>query len=233
MSLPRSQLVAEVLEYCGSPPDVPLRDGGLPQPLVFQVLIECEDEMLRDLDLSTQNRRVGMWEDTLSDAEFSPSIDGNPSYAAVLLDSASDVWMPVEIVNHSALAQAMIDGRMAIAFRDTPSIAEVSWTPESSHTLRIWYDRSGSDAPELASSTEIGSLYDSYLKLRAAAQCRELMSLDVGKVLSTRLINSERQWGRYVDMGRQQGVGFKNPVYTPRRFRRAYPFLDRTRFFVP
>lgn len=235
MSILRSQLVGEIREYCNDPADRRLEEGGLPGQLVFQILTESEDEMLRDLDLSVQNRRVGKSEISLSenDTEFNLNIDGNPSYVALKIDAVSDFWYPVDIINHGSLVQAGLDGRAAIAFRDTPSIAEVSWIPNGSQVLRIWYDRSGNDAPQLNASTELGNLYDSYLKLRTAAQCRELMGADVGKVLATRLINSERQWKRYVDMSRQQGQGFKSRVYTPRRMRRAYPFTDRTRFFIP
>lgn len=232
MSLLRSQLVAEVYEYCGNPDDRPLKENGLPQQFVFQILTESEDEMLRDLDLATSNRRVGKWEDSLTDAEFRPDIDGVPSYAALQTDS-SEVWYPVEIVNHGALLQAGIDGRLAIAFRDTPMVAEVSWVPESGQTLRIWYDRSGNDAPRLSESTELGNLYDSFLKLRTAAQCRELMGLTVGEILKTRLEDSQRQWRRFVSTSRQQGTASKPPVFTPPRLRRSNPLLDPTRFYLP
>lgn len=235
MSVPRSQLVAEVYEYCGNPDDRPLKENGLPQPLVFQVLTECEDEMLRDLDLSNQNRRIAKIEGPLSSGltEFSLLEEGVASYVALQTDPSSDLWQPVEIVNHGSLLQASNDGRLAIAFYGTPSVGEISWLPESAHTLRIWYDRTGNDAPTLSESTEIGNLYDSYLKLRTAAQCRELLGLDVGKVLSTRLLNSERQWKRYVNTSRQQGTASKPFVFTPPRLRRRYPLLDPTRFYLP
>lgn len=235
MSILRSQLVAEVFNYCGDPEDRPLKEGGLPQQLVFQVLTEEEDAMLRDLDLSTQNRRVGRMDiDLTQDSpEFTISVSDltAASYAALRPDASADIWWPVDIVNHSGLIQAGINGRPAVAFRDTPPVGEVSWTPDANQVLRIWYDRNGNDAPQLAASTELGNLYDSFLKLRAAAQCRELMNLPVGNVLGSRLIDSQRQWKRYVDMSRAQGSEFKSPVF-PRR-RQAYPFLDKTRFFIP
>lgn len=234
MSQVRSQLVAEVLRYCGDPPDLPLKDGGLQQDIVFQILVESENEMLRDLDLSTNNRRVSKTEFSLTNqVEFPLTVDGNPSYAMLQVDNVSEYWLPVEIVNHASLLQAGLDGRLAIAFHDTPATAEISWVPAGVQTLRIWYDRAGDDAPQLAASTELGNFYDSYLKLRTAAQCRELMGLPVGSILTARLMSSERQWKRYVDMSRQQGRGYKRPVFLPGRYRRLYPFVDRTRFFIP
>lgn len=235
MSLLRSQLVAEVYQYCADPDDRPLKEGGLPQQLVFQVLCENEDELLRDLDLSTNNRRVGRTDVYLSqdDPEFTLSVSDMTavSYAALLVDTTSNVWWPVDIVNHSGLPQAGIDERRAVAFRDTPPVGEVSWIPESSQTLRLWYDRNGNDAPQLLASTELGNLYDSYLKLRTAAQCRELIGMTVGGILESRLLSSQAQWKRSVDMSRMQGSGFKSPVF-PRR-RRTIPFIDPRRFFVP
>lgn len=237
MSVLRSELISGVYYYCGDPDDLPLKDGGLPQQLVFEVLCDGEAELLRDLDLSTQNRRVGRTDATLDqdNPEFSLSVSDltAASYVALQTEQASNIWWPVDIVNHSGLLQAGIDGRLAVAFRNTPAVGEVSWQPESTQTLRIWYDRDGNDAPQLLASTELGNLYDSYLKIRTAAQCRELMDLPVGSVLATRLVDSQRQWKRYVEMSRQQGAGFKTRVFTPPRWGRGYPFLDRTRFFVP
>lgn len=235
MSLPRSRLVAEVYSYCGEPPDLPL-GKGLPQNLVFQILTESEDEMLRDLDLSTQNRRVSKTDIQLQDGETEFSLNTTDfnavAYLALQIDPASDVWLPVDKVNSDSLLQAGLDNRLAVSFRDTPPVIEVSWLPSSSHTLRVWYDRGANDAPQLSGTTELGGLYDSYLKLRTAAQCRELMGLEVGKVLSTRLDNSERQWERNVKISRQQGTVYKTRVFTPPRWGRPRAG-DRTRFFIP
>jgi hypothetical protein len=231
MSLLRSQLIAEVYEYCGNPDDRPLKDGGLPQQFVFQVLTENEDEMLRDLELSNQGRRIAKQEVSLSTDEFEFSLNADaaaPAYVGLRTDPSSNVWYPVEIVTPDALLQASANGVMAITFRGLQ--AEVSWQPDSSHNLVVYYERSGDDNPQLFASTDLGNLYDSYLKLRTAAQCRELLSLKVGEVLATRLARSEQQWQRYARRGNQRGLAAKTRVFNPRGLR--YPFLDRTRFFV-
>lgn len=234
MSLIRSQLVAEIYRYCGDPEDVPLKQGGLDQPLVFQVLTECEDEMLRDLALSHQHRRIAMQEFPLSEGllEFT-SIEGEPAYAQLRIDSSSDLWWPVEIVNPNALLDAGIDGKLAVSFRDTPLVGETSWTPESSQTLRIWSDRWGNDSPQMSGTTDLGNLYDSFLKLRAAAQCRELMNLPVGAILASRLMESQKQWKRHAAKGRQEGLASKPMVFVPPRLRRRNYLLDPSRFFLP
>lgn len=236
MSVTRSRLVGEVYEYCGNPDDRPLNEKGLPQQFVFQVLTETEDEMLRDLELSDQGRRIAKQEVQLNtdDFEFSLNDDtASPSYVTLNTDSSSNLWMPVDIVTPSALLQASMDGRLAVSFRGTPPVGEVSWSPDSTHTLNIWYERSGNDDPQLAASTDLGNLYDSYLKLRTAAQCREIMGMEIGNVMATRLVRSEKQWQRHVNKGSQKGQEYKTRVFTPRRLRRSYPFVDRTRFFVP
>jgi hypothetical protein len=71
MSTDRSQLVAGIYSYAGDPEDAPLRDGGLPLNLAFEVVYDCETEMLRDVDLSDQNRRVSKMDVTLSGTGFS------------------------------------------------------------------------------------------------------------------------------------------------------------------
>jgi hypothetical protein len=234
MSVLRSRLVGEVYEYCGNPDDRPLAEKGLPQQFVFQVLSETEDEMLRDLELSNQGRRIDKQEVNLATDEFEFTLNddaASPSYVTLQTDPSSTVWFPVEIVIPSALAQASAEGQFAVAFRGLSG--EVSWQPDASHVLKVWYERSGNDEPRLAESTELGNLYDSYLKLRTAAQCREIMGLPIGDVMASRLSGSERQWQRFVTKGAQKGAGYKTRVFTPARLRRNYPFLDRTRFFVP
>jgi len=235
MSNPRSKLVAEVYGYCGEPDDLPLAEGGLPQNLVFQILTENEDEMLRDLNLSKQGRRISSEPVYLNPDEtsFDVSFEGaSVAYVTLQADQGSQIYYPVEIVSPGALLQASNDGVLAIAFRDGLTTGEVSWHPEGQHLLTIWYERTGDDNPTLPGTTEIGNLYDSYLKIRTAAQCRELMKLEVGDILKTRLLSSAKQWQKHVDKGQQQGLGSKSRVFTPSRFRRG-PAIDRTRFFVP
>jgi hypothetical protein len=193
--------------------------------LAFEVLTGVEDEMLRDLDLSDQNRRVEKFELRLNSATFSvPRADFSaPAYAFLQLDSDRDssLWYPVEITNHAAVNQARFDGRLAVGFYGTPPKAEVSWEPESGQTLRVWYDRSDEDVPLMAGETDITSLYESHLTLQAGAQCRELMKLEVGPVLASRLTKGQRQWEKSVSSTRQQGTVAKTPVYVPRRYRRG------------
>jgi hypothetical protein len=225
----RSKLLNSVFGWCDSPPDAPLSEGGLPMQLALEVLTGCEDEMLRDLDLSDQNRRVEKFDLRLNSATFSiPRSDFSaPAYAYLQLDSDRDsnLWYPVEVTNHGAVNQARLDGRLAIGFYGTPPQAEVSWEPESGETLRVWYDRSDEDVPLMSGETEVGSLYDSLLSLQAGAQCRELMGLPVGEVLKARLIKGMRQWERSVSTSRQQGTVAKTPVFLPKRYRRRGGFL--------
>lgn len=219
---------------CGEPRDVPLPDG-LPDNLIFEELTSIETEMLRDLDLSSQSRRVAKVEVSLSaeQDEFAISAgDFNASaFAYLQTDVNSNIWYPVEIIDHAGLVQAGIDGHLAISIVGTTGYT--SWVPDGSHTLRLWYERDGMDDPGLAESTELGNLYDEYLKLQTAAQCKEHLGLKIGDVMMARLAKSERQWQRYVNRGRQRGTAYKTPVFTPARMRRSYPFVDRTRFLVP
>jgi hypothetical protein len=236
LSATRSKLLNAVYLWCDSPADLPLSEGGLPTQLAFEVLTGVEDEMLRDTDLSDQNRRVDKFELRLNSETFSvPRADYSaPAYAFLQLDSDRDssLWYPVEVTNHSAVNQARWDGRLAVAFYGTPPKGEVSWEPEAGQTLRVWYDRSDEDVPLMSGETEIGGVYDSYLALQAGAQCRELMGLPVGEVLKARLVRGQRQWEKSVSSSRQQGTVAKTPVYMPRRYRRGGA-LSRMGFRMP
>lgn len=228
--------MSEIYAYCGEPPDLPLSKGGLPQELVFQVLCENEDEMLRDAGDSSIGPRVTKEEINLQNdrSDLTLSIDANAAtYVQLRPSPDTDIRLPVEIVMPSALLQAAHDGQLAITFHDNLQTAELSWKPDAQQVLTIWYDRSGDDNKTRSGETDIGNLYDSYLKLRTAAQCRELMKMEIGKVLESRLLKSEQQWLRHVNKGQQEGQGYKSRVFTPPRFRRNHPFLDRRRFFVP
>lgn len=234
MSVTRQWLKNSVRTLCGEPADLPLPDG-LPNNLIFEELTSIETEMLRDLDLSSQSRRVDKVEVSLTtdSDEFAISAgDFNaPAFAYVQTDVNSPMWYPVEIVDHAGITQAGINGVLAVSI--VGSTGYTSWISDGSHTLRLWYERNGMDDPALAESTELGNLYDGYLKLQTAAQCMEHLGRKIGDVMAARLVKSERQWQRYVNRGRQRGQGTKNPVFVPSRFRRSYSYVDRTRFFVP
>src|SRR5690242_18352052 len=129
MSQPRSRLMSEIYAYCGEPPDLPLSKNGLPQELVFQILCENEDEMLRDLGDSSRGPRVTKEEIYLQDdqSELTLSIDANAAtYAQLRTDTETDIRWPVDIVKPSSLLQAALDGHLAIGFHDNLQTAELS-----------------------------------------------------------------------------------------------------------
>lgn len=233
MSVTRQSLKNSVRTLCGEPPDLPL-PAGLPDNLIFEELTSIETEMLRDLDLSSQSRRVDKIEVSLASEQEEFTITASdfnaPAFVYLQTDPNSTIWYPVEIIDHAGLVQAGINGVLAISVVGTTGYT--SWVPDGSQTVRFWYERNGMDDPALAESTELGNLYDEYLKLQTAAQCKEHMGVKIGDVMAARLARSERQWQRYVNRGRQRGRGHKAPVFLPSRFRRSYS-ADRTRFFVP
>lgn len=232
MSQTRSYLMSAVRTLCGEPSDAQLPDG-LPSNLIFEELLTTESIMLRDLEMGAQERRIVQQEVTINASDEVigvPWDDYHSAAYAYLQESGSDIWWPVDIVSEAALAQAGIDGRLAVSFTGTPQQLRFSWLPDDVQTLRIWYERGAEAQPTMAGSTELGGLYDDYLKLQTAAQCREHLKLPVGDVMRSRLDKSERQWQRYVHRGSQRGAAQKTPVYTPPRFRGRR--LDRTRYFT-
>src|SRR6266508_2067670 len=234
MSAPKERLMSGVRTLCGEPPDSPLPEG-LPSHLIFETLNDIESSMLRDLDLGTANRRVASEDIHLSEEQEDfpfPNFDfHSPSYVYLQTDPSTNIWWPVEIVEHSSLGEATAQGKLAVAFSGSPPIGYFSWMPDGQQVLRVWYERAGNDDPLLADSTDIGNLYDEYLKNQAAAQCREFLKMEVGNVLKARIVKSERQWQKFVNRGTQRGLGAKAPAY--RRYGQRAPGIDRTRFFVP
>lgn len=235
MPVGRDRLISSVRTLCGEPPDCVLDAGGLPSSLIWETLLDVESSMLRDLDLSTANRRVSKMDiDLTTDQEefLVPQYDFHaPSYVSLQTDPSSTAWWPVEIVEHSSLGQATANGRLAIAFSGSPPTGYFSWAPDGQQVLRVWYERGGDDNQTLAGSTDVGNLYDEHLKTQAAAQCREYLKMEVGVILKARLVKSEMQWQKYVNRGHQRGLGSKAPAYNRNGYR-SHAFVDRTRFFV-
>jgi hypothetical protein len=231
----RSQLLSEVRSGCDGLPDAPLPQG-LPSHLIWETLVAIESEMLRDHDLAGSNRRVtqtDLYLDTDLDSVPVAALDFHaPTHAYLQDDPASEFWWPVEIVDLSSLGEMAAQGHAAIAIAGNPPSVHFSWTADSGQMLRLWYERGANETPQLGDYSEIGGLYDEYLKLMTIAQCREYAKLPIGDVLKARLLKSERQWQRYVNRGHQQGLGHKAPSYNS-RFRRRYSMVDRTRYFVP
>lgn len=236
MSHSRERLVSAVRTLCDEPPDAPLPDG-LPSSLIFETLTTIEDEMLRDLDLSQHSRRVSS--EDISLTQDTSTFDINvfdfhaPSYVYLQTSQSLNEWFPVEIVNHPTLLNAAANGAMAVAFYGNPLAGEVNWIPESGQRLRLWYERGANDEPTLADTTELGALYDSHLKLQTAAQCRELMKLDVGPVLRARLTRSESQWKQFTQRSNQRGTGAKSPVSPWRQRQFSLGRRGRGGFLLP
>lgn len=182
--------------------------------------------MLIDVNLSDQNRRVTSKPITLtpnkSDFAMNAGDLGVPAFAEVKLNTLDPWPTPVDIVNRASIGRAGSDGRLAVAFYGDPLQAALSWIPQpgEQHTLTVWYDRTIDLDGALSESPAMQDAYTEHLKLQAAAQCRELMGLDVGQVLGSRLGKGEEQWKRFVRQSGQQGV-VKKPSSHPRAGRRT------------
>jgi hypothetical protein len=196
---------------CGSPPDEPLEGGGLPEALIYETLNDAESQMLIDLDLSDQNRRVAkkVFSNLASDSFAVNASDFSaPSFAQLKVSPEDNWYEPVEIVNRASIDQAGSDGRLAISFYGTPPSIQLSWLPQDSpgQQLVVWYDKTIPADGSQADSPPMDDAYTTHLKLQAAAQCMELMGKEVGKVLQMRIAKGEAQWRRSATMSRQQGL---------------------------
>lgn len=217
---------------CADPPDEPLDKGGLPEHVIYEVLVGVETSMLIDINLSDQNRRVTSKTVTLQPDghDFAVNAPGFsvPSFAQLRLSSSDSYREPVDVVNLASIDRAGQDSRLAVAFYGTPLRARLSWLPQAgeSQELTLWYDKTVDQDGALADEPPIESAYTEHLKLQAAAQCMELMNRPVGDVLKMRIQKGEDQWRRYVRMGGQQGV-IQKPSSHPRAGRRTVGRFQR------
>ncbi len=215
----RSRLISGIRQYLENRPDAPIAEGGMPEQTIYEVLVQVEQEMNRDLSLSDQNKTVDFEIVNISGETFNLASSNVGSPAYVQVQPPNDTfWYPVEIINHSSLSQARIDERVAVAFWGSDQAGEVSWLPEGeTYRLRVWYDKTADEDGVMADTPIIGNDYLAHLQLQTAAQCRELLGLPVGEVLMTRLAKGERQWGKYVSLSRNQGVSQKRSFVPPWR----------------
>lgn len=219
----RSRLCSGVRQYLDNRADCPIADGGFPEQTIYEVLTQVEQELNRDLSLSDQNKTVDSEIVNISGETFSlaSSNVGSPAYVQVQRPN-DDFWYPVDIVNHGSLTQARIDQRAAVAFWGEEQNGEISWLPNGEvFRLRVWYDKTADEDGDYDDTPIIGNDYLGHLVLQTAAQCRELLGLPVGDVLITRLAKGEKQWKKFVNMSRGQGVVVKK-TWTPPWRRRAY-----------
>lgn len=208
----RSRIAYGVRVLAGGLPDEPLVHGGLPEHVIYEVIVDCETSMLIDLNLSDQNRRVQSKTITLNPNTYDFNVNSTnlsvPAFAQLRVNP-TDTWQePIDIVNFSSIDQAGIDGRMAVAFYGNPLRARLSWVPQTNeqHALTLWFDRSVDIDGPLADEPDLEDAYTVHLKLQAVAQCMEIMGKPVGDVLKARIMKGESQWEKYTKRNGQQGV---------------------------
>lgn len=228
MTLTRSRIISDASGYAGEPADEPL-PAGVPEWLRYNIAADLEVELLRDLNLSAENRTLSSYPVHLQpgNREFTvtqPNLE-NPSFATIAF-SGTPMANPksIDISNLSLLPGIADDDRRAIAFfSDNPQRGMVSWNPSGDETITIWYDRSPETDPSADQATFVlTASYVPLLKLQLAAQMLELMKQPIGIMLASRIARSMEQWKQFVKRGRQQGVIQKTP-WRPGRYDSGTP----------
>ncbi len=226
--LTRSRIISDASGYAGEPPDEPL-PNGVPEWMRYSIAAELEVELLRDLNLSAENRTLSSYPVRLRPGtrEFivsQPNLE-NPSFATISLSGMPSANpKSIDISNLSLLPGIADDGRRAIAFySDNPQRGMVSWNPSGDETITIWYDRSPETDPSAEQSTfTIAASYVPLLKLLLAAQILELMKQPIGEMLKGRISRGMDQWKRFVKQSHQQGIVQKT-AWRPGRYRTGTP----------
>jgi hypothetical protein len=194
---------------------------GLPEHTIYEVVVGVESQMLIDINLSDQNRRITSKKIDLDANSFDFGLNSTslsiPAFAQLKINPTDTWWEPVDIVNLSSLDQSGIDGRIAVAFYGNPLRGRLSWVPQTGeqHQLTVWFDRSVDVDGPLTAEPPIEDAYLIHLKLQAVAQCLELMGKPIGEALKLRIAKGEQQWERYVRQSGQQGQ-IRKPSSHPR-----------------
>lgn len=194
--------------------------------LRYEIAADIETELVRDMNLSTANRTLAKFPVYLhgGQREFTISQAGleDPAYVSMTVEGGSEmVPLPIEIGNVATLDHDALDGRRVVAFfDDNPQRGIVSWEPNGSETLQIWYDRSPATDPSPEQSNfTISDSYVPLLKLLLAAQILELLKQPIGELLKNRIARGLKQWEKFVKSGKQQGIVRKTVGFRPERFR--------------
>jgi hypothetical protein len=226
--LTRSRIISDASGYAGEPPDEPL-PNGVPEWMRYSIAADLEVELLRDLNLSAENRTLSSVPVRLRqgtrDFDLTESGLENPSFATLAFSGNPNANpLPVDITNLSLLPGVADDGRRAIAFYgDNPQRGVVSWSPSGDETITIWYDRSPDTDPSAEQSTfTITASYVPLLKLLLAAQMLELIKQPIGEMLKSRISRGMDQWKKFVKQSKQQGIVQKT-AWRPGRYRNSEP----------
>src|SRR5688500_14979760 len=124
--LSRSRIISGASAIAGEPPNEPL-PGGVPEHLRFETCADIETELIRDLNLSTENRTIASTPIHLTGDSQDFALPGGLAVetpAFVSLSSANaDPNFPnfpesldIEITNLSLLNDAYQDGKRKVAF---------------------------------------------------------------------------------------------------------------------
>lgn len=231
--LTRSRVIAGASGLAGEPPDEAL-PTGIPMWLRFEMAADMETEMIRDLNLSVQNRTMDRKQIQLNgdSREFTLPQSGleNPVYITVGRVGTDANPVEVDISNIALLEKDSRDARRTVGFYgDNPQRGVLSWTPNAGDTLTVWYDRSPNTDPSADQATfTITDSYVPHLKLMLAAQMLEMLGKKPGPVMASRIAKGMQQWEQFVSSGRQQGVVDKGTLY--RGARDTYEPFARIRF---
>lgn len=223
----RSRLIAGASGIAGEPPDEPL-PTGVPHWLRYETAADLETELMRDINLSAENRTMASYTVRLGNGqrEFTVSQPRLENAAFVSLsypDQPNRQPIDVEIGNVALIGDDERRGKRTVSFYDDkPQRAILSWSPGDNEELRIWYDRTPNTDPSAEQSTfTIADAYVPLLKLLLAATMLEMMNKPLGELLKARITSGREQWKKFVKNSRQQGIVQKTPHYTPRGARRA------------
>lgn len=201
----------------------------LAQPTVLRAMSDCQRRILREAQLSDRG-----WMETsalISPSELDEAINADgfsiPTRVEYRTGTTEDDWIPVSIVNHDGFSS--VTGE-AVSFYGSPP--RISFSLLSSdlagREYRVWYETSPDALTELTQDIALSDLFSDLLTDETTLYCLPLVENDSeawirwaklqGSVVSDRLIESKRQWKKWLNMSRDNGLiygdGFQGNSYS-------------------
>lgn len=190
----------------------------LAHPTLLRAMSDCQRRILREAQLSDRG-----WLET-SALVIPSSLDdllnldnfSVPTRVEYRVAPDVDYWYPVSIVNHDQVYDRIGD---SVTFYGNPP--RITYSAASINDLvgreyRIWYETSPSVIAQLVQQIEVSDIFSDLLTDEATVYCLPLVENDSPEwerfcsrqlvIVAARILESKRQWMKWVNMSREQGI---------------------------
>lgn len=201
----------------------------LAQPTVLRAMSDCQRRILREAQLSDRGWmevsalvHPATLDDPINIDNFSI-----PTRVEYRTGSTDDDWIPVSIVNHGDISG--ISGESVAFYGSPPRIAYSLFESDLvGREYRVWYETAPTALTQLTQNVAVADLFSDLLTDETTLYCLPLVENDSEEwirwvklqaaLTSDRLVESKRQWKKWLNLSRENGViysdGFQGNYYS-------------------